>query len=160
MTDLGLVWEFTRFRLRQSLEGLTDDQLRQRPFEGGHSIVEIVYHIAGAEHYWGSRLAGIDPNRSEYDVLLDRAIHDGFLNEKDFPFGLEDLNRAAIEKALDYTEELIRPIFENPTNAHLTMNMLSPIGDPVTGKQGLTRLAQHAGYHTGQIWMIRMKFGF
>lgn len=160
MTELGEVWAFTRVRLDQSLTGLTDEQMRKTPYPGGHSIFEIAYHIAGAEHYWATRLAGIDPNRTEYDAKIDRAIFDGFLREGDSPFTEDDLNQSSLSQALAYTEGLVRPIYENPTPEQLEFKMTSPIGDQVTGREGLIRLAQHAGYHTGQIWTIRLMNGW
>lgn len=160
MTELGDVWAFTRVRLDQSLDGLTDKQMMVTPYPGGHSIFEIAYHIAGAEHYWACRLLDIDPNRTPYDAKIDRAIFDGFLREGDSPFTEDDLNRSALDQALAYTEGLIRPIYENPTAEQLEFRMKSPIGDDVTGREGLIRLAQHAGYHTGQIWTIRLMNGW
>lgn len=160
MTELGEVWAFTRVRLDAALDGLTDDQMRVLPWSEGHSIFEIAYHIAGAEHYWATRMLGIDPERTPYDAKLGRAIMDGFLREGNSPYGEEDLNLSSLGQALAYSEGLIRPIYEAPTEAQLTMRMKSPIGDDVSGREGLIRLAQHAGYHTGQIWTIRMMNGW
>lgn len=160
MTELGKVWAFTRYRLEMSLGDLTDEQIQATPYPGGHSIAEIVAHVAGAEHYWSARLLGTDPNATELDAKLDLAIHDGFLREGNSPFTLEELTKAKLLELLEYSGNQVRPLYEDPTEEQLTTRMRSPIGDDVSGEEGLIRLAQHAGYHTGQIWMIRMMHGW
>ncbi|MCW5947214.1 MAG: DinB family protein [Fimbriimonadales bacterium] len=160
MNDLFEVWAFTRVRLDQSLEGLDDAGIKWRQHGNSHTIGEILYHIAGAEHYWAARLNRIDPKRSEFDAKLDLAIHDGFLREGHSPFGESEMNLRDCSLALDYTRTEIKPILANPSAEMLEMPLISPVGDHVTGRQGLHRLVQHCGYHTGQIWMIRSHPGF
>jgi hypothetical protein len=48
MTDLGHVWLFTRHRLAATIADLSDEQMRWTAYEGGHSIFEYIYHVAGA----------------------------------------------------------------------------------------------------------------
>ena len=157
MSDLADVWSFTRVRLAASYEGLSDDQLRWRPHPAAHDIGEILYHIAGAEHYWWARLSGA---KSGLDERLDWAVKDGFLRNAPCPFGNEDISLNKIEAALAFTRERIFPILLAPTVEQLSMQLESPIGDMVSGREGMIRLVQHAAYHTGQIWMIRMSPGF
>lgn len=157
MNALHDVWEFTRQRLDQSLDGLSLAQLEWRPYEESHPTFDLVYHICGAEHYWASRLGGTDPAENEYAARLDKAVHDGFLREGTAPFGAPEFRSIAeLRKAMDYTAAEVRALHKNLSQDVLDMPLLSPIGDPVTGYQGLIRLAQHAGYHTGQIWIYRM----
>lgn len=156
MTDFAQVWHFTRFRLNEAIHDLSDAQLCWRLRENSHTIGEIVYHIAGAEHYWGTRLSSKSPDANEYDARLDSAVHDGFLREGGSPFAESEMTAAGIQKALSQSFEELKPVIESPTKAQLAMELTSPVGDEVTGRTGLARVAQHAGYHTGQIWMIRM----
>ncbi|MER3401941.1 MAG: hypothetical protein C4336_08465 [Armatimonadota bacterium] len=58
------------------------------------------------------------------------------------------------------TYALLRPIIENPTSDVLQKSVISPIGDPIDWREALIRVAQHASYHTGQIWLIRMSQGW
>jgi uncharacterized damage-inducible protein DinB len=160
MNDLFEVWAFTRVRLDQSLEGLGDEELKWRQHDNSHTIGEILYHIAGAEHYWAARLQRIDPKKTEFDSKLDLAIHDGFLREGKSPFEGSKMNLDDCSRALEYTRAEIEPILSNPSAEMLEMPLISPVGDHVTGRQGLHRLVQHAGYHTGQIWMIRFHPNF
>ena len=156
MRDLADVWLFTRARLRQTLADLTDEQMLWRQHSDGHSIGEYLYHIAGAEHYWASRMSGRHPSGTEFEGKLDGAVLYGFLREGEFPFGEADMTKAKAEAALAFTYERIKPVFEEPRPEQLTMPLISPMGDNVTGREGLIRLAQHAAYHTGQIWVVRL----
>lgn len=155
MSDLELVWRFTRQRLAQSLEGLSDSAIRWRQHHCSHTIGEILYHVAGAEHYWGTRILESDPNATELGRKLERATYDGFLRDGACPFGESEMTLGHCLDALNYTEEQIRAVFATSDSARLQLRLTSPIGDPVTVREGLARLAQHAGYHTGQVWMIR-----
>lgn len=150
------VWQFTRDRLKPSYEDLTEDQLLWRPHPEAHNIGELLYHMAGAEHFWAARLSGRDPHATEWEAKLDRAVREGFLIEgSSSPFEAEDMKMPLIEQALEFSETSLRPILENPTQEQLEMRMISPLGPEVTGYGGLLRIAQHAGYHTGQIWVYR-----
>jgi uncharacterized damage-inducible protein DinB len=155
MSELGDVWRFTRTRLDDAIRGLTPRQLAWKAHERAHSIAEIVYHVAACEHYWAARLAKIEPIEDDFDRRLEQAVHAGFLRDGDSPFGEVDATPEALSRVLERTAAEIGPLYDLPTPDQLSMPLTSPIGDPVTGKDGLTRLAQHAGYHTGQIWMLR-----
>jgi len=157
MSHLCEVWQFTRERLDQSYKDLTRDQLLWRPHENAHSIGELLYHMAGAEHFWASRMTDRDPHATPYEERLDKAVREGFLLEGTLsPFAPEDMELHLIDKALEFSGSALRPILENPTEKQLTMKMISPLGPEVTGMGGLLRIVQHAGYHTGQIWIYRM----
>lgn len=153
MYPLGVVWQFTRKRLADVLDGLSDAQLRFRPFPTGHSAGEYALHVAGAECYWATWLsAGLAP--SPVADRLERAVFGGFLAEGPFEFSDEEITVSSVRDALDYSGSLIRPIITAPSQEQLAASLISPIGDPVDGLAGLARLAQHAGYHTGQIVLL------
>ncbi len=158
MTIYAEVWNFTRARLAEAIEGLSEEQLSWRLYPEAHTIFEMVYHVAGVEHYWSSRMTGRDPAATDFEALLDLAVHGGFLREGvGGPFReAKYLTAAALDQAIAFTGERVRLIMENPTEAQLAMVLESPVGDSVTGAQGLARLSQHASYHTGQIWLASM----
>lgn len=153
--DIGQVWLFTRSRLSASWEDLDELELSWRPSRVNHSIGELLIHIAGAEHYWAKRLSGITDS-DEFSQKLDHSVRQGFLVDGEFPFSADEINRELISRALEKSYQEIEPIMSNPSTEILEMKLISPIGDDVSGKEGLIRLAQHAGYHTGQIWLMRM----
>ncbi|NUL82448.1 MAG: DinB family protein [Armatimonadetes bacterium] len=156
MRELHEVWKFGRVRLAQSIEGISDEQLRWRPYEGGHNIAEILYHIAGAEHYWANRIVGWPEPTTEADRAIDQAVIMGFLREGAFPIPETEFTGDAIESALGKAAGRIEPVFLIASEEMLSRPITSPIGDTVRGSEGLVRLAQHASYHTGQIWLMRM----
>jgi uncharacterized damage-inducible protein DinB len=156
MTDLGLVWEFTRMRLDAALDGVTEVQAAWRPYPGAHCIAEHLVHVAGAEHYWAARLRGLDPRGSEFESKLDRSVREGYLVDGLPPFGADGTSLSFGRRCLDHSRAEIGDLMSAPSADQLAREVESPVGDQVTGKQGLVRLAQHAGYHTGQIWLIRM----
>lgn len=160
MAQLADIWRFTRDRLRQSFDGLSDEQMAWRCPNGGHTVFEYLFHVAGAEHYWASRLTGRDPAATELEAKLDRAVIDNFLEEGGCPFGEDEMNRAAVEGALKFAFESLDPVIDNPSDEQLAAPMKGPAGDTITGREGLIRVAQHAAYHTGQIWMVRFDGSF
>lgn len=153
MHPFGEVWIFTLKRLHSTLNAMNDHQASARAFEGGHSTIEYCLHIAGAEHYWASRLGACSP--SERGTQLERCLFEGFLNEGPFPTELSNYTLSSAIEALEWTHSLIMPVYEAPTERQLSLELVSPIGDSVTGREGLLRLAQHAAYHTGQIVLLQ-----
>ncbi|MFN8138626.1 MAG: DinB family protein [Fimbriimonadales bacterium] len=150
------LYQFGRARLAASLEGLSDEQIGWRPHDGAHTIAEILYHLAGAEHYWWARLTPISETDPRFDKRLDAAVFEGFLRDGRCAFSGEELRLAAVHSCLRQSRENIEPILSKPTAEQLSQRLMSPIGDEVSGEEGLIRLCSHAPYHVGQIWMIRM----
>lgn len=153
MHPFGEVWRFTRSRLTSILAAMSENEARFRAFSGGHSTIEYCLHMAGAEHYWASRLGGVP--RSERGDLLERCLFEGFLHDGSFPSELSTHTLDQAQTELAWTFELIAPIFESPTESQLLMELTSPIGDAVSGREGLLRLSQHAAYHAGQIMLLQ-----
>jgi len=159
MHDLLTIWQFTRTRLAQAIAGLNEAQLNWRLFEGAHSIAEYLYHVAGAELYWAHHLGRWQP-ADEFEAGVLACATDSFLNEKPFPLPQSVCTLYDVERALNLSRAHLSPILESPTPEQLAKPVRSPIGDPVTGREGLIRVAQHAAYHTGQIWLMRMHPAF
>lgn len=159
LPSAGDVWRFTRARLAQSLDGLDESAGNLSAFPGGHTIAEIVLHIAGAEHYWWARMAEVSAGHPEFDAKLDAAVIDGFLRDAPVPFEPDEITLANGIAKLEAMRPRIEALYFGASEEQLGIPMISPIGDPVDGREGLIRLAQHAGYHTGQIWQIRLLAG-
>lgn len=162
MSDFAVVWRFARSQLDNALDGLSDAQMLWRLYPEAHNIGEIVYHIAGYEHYWTARLTGADPAATEYEALLDLAVLNGFLREGvGGPFrDPKYLSASAGLEALEFTRARLEPLISRPGKEHLERQIQSPLGDTISGREGLARLAQHAAYHTGQIWQIAQSPAF
>lgn len=156
MSEVHDLWVFGRKRFLASLSGLSEEQANWRLHNDAHTIIEITYHLAGAEHFWWARLNEVDPDSSAFDARLDSAVYDGFLRDGECPFAGEELTVANALAVYQRSGELIEPILMRPTADQLHMKLTSPIGDLTTGADGLIRLASHAPYHGGQVWMMRM----
>lgn len=159
MSELAAIWHFTRARLAQAIEGLTEVQLNWRLFESAHSIAEYLYHVAGAELYWAHHLGDWRP-ANEFEAGVLACATDSFLNAKPFPLPQSVCTMREVARALNLSQAQLTPIIESPTPEQLAKPVRSPIGDPITGHEGLIRVAQHAAYHTGQICLMRMHPAF
>ena len=155
MEAIAELWRFTRLRLDQAIADLDDRALNWRLFDGAHSIAEYLYHVAGVELYWAHHLGGYMP-QDEFEQGVLRCATDSFLREAPFPLLPSACTVEQVRRTLARSGELFRPLVEAPTAEQLAMPVTSPIGDPITGREGLLRAAQHASYHTGQIWLMRM----
>lgn len=155
MSELATVWRFTRRRLAQAIEGLTDAQLTWRMSDGAHSIAEYLYHVAGVELYWAHHLRGWQP-ADDFEAGVLQCTCDSFLNAQPFPLSQAQCNAADVERALQLAYAQLAPLIESPTPEQLAKPVRSPIGDPIDGREGLIRAAQHAAYHTGQVRLMRM----
>jgi uncharacterized damage-inducible protein DinB len=151
------IWNFTRLRLDPAYRDLTEEQLLWRPHAAAHNIGELVYHMAGCEHYWAARMSDRDPRANAWEEKLDIAVRDGFLIDgTSSPFTPEEMKLPLLEEALEFTGQELTPILQAPTKKQLEMRLISPLGPEVSGYEGFLRIVQHAGYHTGQIWIYRM----
>lgn len=153
-------WEFTRVRLAQSIDDLTEEQGAWRPFPGANTITEMVFHLAGAEHWFGCRVLGVDPNSTEFERKLDNSVRAKFLTGDIFPFEGEELTLANAKQALEFSSKRARQFLTEQTPEQLARQIESPLGPIVDGVGGLLRIAQHSAYHTGQIWTYRQMPGF
>ena len=158
MSPYGEIWKFTRERLAQSYSDLTPEQLAWRPNPGAHNIGEWIYHVAGAECWFASRLTG--NGGSEFEKKLMGAARASFISDDPFPFGDGDMTVKGIGEALSLSGAFIGPVIESPSADQLSMPVETVIGPVVEGVACLWRVAQHAAYHTGQIWLYRQNPAF
>ncbi|MER3462227.1 MAG: hypothetical protein C4342_04295 [Armatimonadota bacterium] len=156
VTEFGEVWLFTRERLAGAWEDLREQQLHWTPWPGAHSIAKILAHVAGAEHYLGSRILGIEPGGNDEDARLDRAVIASFIEEDEpFPYAEEELTHSFVSSLLERSGAIAKRAVSHPSEEQLQRQFRAPLGNTITGRQALWRMAQHAGYHTGQIWTYR-----
>jgi hypothetical protein len=158
MSQYGEVWTFTRGRLEQAYQDLSDAQLRWRPHPESHCIGEMVYHVAGVEIWFGLQMS--DTKRTAELAKLSEAARASYITGDPFPFDDSDMTKQALDAALETAYEVVGPVIENPSSEQLTMQVETVIGPVVNGVACLWRIAQHAAYHTGQIWTYRMDPGF
>ncbi len=153
------IWKFTRERLDQAFQDLNDEQLRWRPFEGGHNIGEMIFHIAGVEAWFATRFLEMVPNSPD-EMRLISAARDSFITEVESPFADNEMTVEFLKETLAKTSQMIEPILANPKPEFLEKPIETVIGPIVPGIGCYWRLAQHSAYHTGQIWTYRMMPNF
>ncbi|MBS1717971.1 MAG: DinB family protein [Armatimonadetes bacterium] len=157
MSQLQDVWRFTRVRLDASLAGLSNEQLNWRPYPGGHTIAENVYHTVGAEHYWCWRISGRDPSATAFDRELEAAVGPAYDHGISIASqGAKENTMEGLREAMDYVYALADEVMGSADEAKMQTMMISPLGDNLSQYNGLVRMSQHAGYHAGQIWQIRL----
>jgi uncharacterized damage-inducible protein DinB len=126
--------------LRKVLEGVSAQMVSVRPIPGGHSIWEIVLHLAA------------------WDDVVARRIEEGLAiespDEGDFP-PVVDMGTRAWQGALDLLDARHHRLIQ-------IVSGLDParLRDKVAGKEYtidhmLRGVAQHMAYHAGQIALIR-----
>jgi hypothetical protein len=114
----------------------------------------MLYHLAAIEMYWPAKVYG-PPSDPELAFLVDHSI-DGFLNTQESSFKGEefrDIERA--QRVLSISAQHIEKLYGAPEDV-LNQEATAPMGDTIKVREGISRVAQHAGYHTGQIWIYRM----
>jgi hypothetical protein len=154
MAHLAAIWQFTRDRVRHAYNGLTDEQLAWRCPETGASIARLLYHVAGSEHYWGTRLAGRIPEESGFDARLDSFALPRFLEDPD-AISDEEMTRDSVEQTLARTYELCSAVVASPPDPKERVTVPTPEGEVVNAREGLVRLAQGTARDAGKIWNLR-----
>ncbi|MBD2723292.1 DinB family protein [Hymenobacter armeniacus] len=138
--------------LLTNLEGVTAAQAAQRPIKNGHSIWEIVVHLAGWTAIVRRRIAA------------DKPLQPG--DAEDWPALPADLTEASWQAALAAlrtAQEQLLAFLETMPEADLDRTIGAtfepPQGGSYTAYQMLHGVAQHYLYHAGQIVLLRKLLG-
>ena len=127
--------------IKELLSGVTAAQAHQRPIANGHSIWELVHHIAVWEDVGRRRLAG-DPA----EVPLS--------STEDWP-PAEDLSEAAWEKSKAALERSHQALVEAISRVPLSRLDEPILKDKSTVYVTLHGVIQHDLYHAGQIAILK-----
>ena len=158
MTDFYAAWSLSRGRFDAEIEGLTPEQMAWRLYPGSLTIAEAAIHVAGVEAKFGASILGL-----ELDGFLDRvraAATDGVVNDRPFPFSPQETTPELVVKALSESRALIEPALLDPTPERRAVSMVSALGPVITGEGAMARLGFHAGYHQGQVYLMKNAPGF
>lgn len=154
MSPYGEIWSFTRERLAQAFQDLSQEQLLWRPFPECHNIGEMLYHVAGVEVWFATRMSAVEDD-PEF-AKLSEAARAAYITSDPFPYGDAEMTLEKIDAVLATSGRLVSPVMSSPSESQLTMEVETVIGPVVPGVACLWRVAQHAAYHTGQIWTYRL----
>jgi len=133
-TFSGPAWHGPSFR--ELLDGVTDEQAREHPIDGVHSILELVVHVRAAMDLVSERLAG---NPKELTT------------EEDW----SDVSRMQFDAAVDELEHAQSRLFD--AVARLRPEDLDKVvpGKSYTIYVMVHGAMQHTTYHAGQIAILK-----
>ena len=157
MSDFSATWSLVRGRLINDIAGLTTEQLNWRLHPGTLTIGEMVIHVAGVEISFASQLLGETPEGLE--ARLKASATDGSVNDKPFPFAVEEITPEFVAEALAVALAKVEPLITNP-DPYRDVQIVSALGPTIDGSGAFARLAYHPGYHQAQVHMIRTAPGF
>ena len=142
-------------RLRASLAGLDDSDLRQRPHPGKWSIKEIVAHVAESEMMCAARVRFVFAQPGTAFVGYDQDIWAR-------AFAYNDLDPLAFEQAIELftvLRSIVRRVFDQATDVEWRQSGVHPDFGPVTLRQLLELYADHGERHIAQILRLRESIG-
>lgn len=157
MTDFEAAWSLTRTRLIDAVKDLSAEQLNWRMHNGVLTIGELTIHVAGVEVSFSTQLMRQTPEG--FDARIRAAGKDGVLNELPFPFDATEITPELVMQALDRGKALVEPLIQSPDSVR-NVEIVSALGPVIDGTGAFARLAYHAGYHHGQVHIIRTAPGF
>jgi uncharacterized damage-inducible protein DinB len=145
------IWDTVAFgtaQLLKVLDGLTPEQLLERPVGFKNSLAGLAVHLAGAN----ISFAHLIHERQMDDELKSAYLLTGKLNEIQQPEGETFLSLIAkITTSNRILKEALREV--NP--ADTARVLVRPSGYEVTIRWYLTLIAYHQSAHIGQMQMIR-----
>lgn len=157
MSDFSATWLLVRNRLIDAIAGLSAEQLNWRLHPGTLTIGEMAIHCAGVEVSFCSQLLGETPVGLE--ARLKAAATDGSVNDKPFPFAVEEITPEFVAEALAIALAKTEPLITNP-DPYRGVQIVSALGPTIDGTGAFARLAYHPGYHQGQVHIVKTAPGF
>ncbi|HEY8185817.1 MAG TPA: DinB family protein [Pyrinomonadaceae bacterium] len=125
-----------------TIQGITAQQAAARPFNGVHSIWELVLHIAAWERAVGKRLGGERAQLSDAEDWPDvPQTNDQSWEEA----------KAALRQAHDELVQAVSELDESKLDQSIIEGMSSAYVN-------LHGVIQHSLYHTGQIAILKKSF--
>lgn len=153
MTDLLAAYQLSRGRYSAEVQGLSQEQLTWRPYQGALSIGEMSLHLAGVELWFASQLTGAA--LTEEDQRLAKTATEGVVNENPFPYSPEEITPELVYAALDKGRAAMEPLMADPDPVR-SGTVQSALGPVIDGTGTLARMTFHPGYHHGQAYQIKM----
>jgi hypothetical protein len=133
--------------LRSVLEGIGAAAAAARPFEGAHSIWEIVLHLTGWTHEVASRLEGNEPR----PPALGDWPATGPVEE-----GRWGAARADLFSSHDDMLSALRRFPASRLSRRVGGERDAPLGTGVSYREMILGALQHDAYHAGQIALLKM----
>jgi uncharacterized damage-inducible protein DinB len=125
---------------KETLRGLSTEQLDRRPLESENSIAVLAVHIAGAEKFWvGDCIMQTSSNRDRPAEFSTRGVNASILNQK-------------LDESLDYVRTALAQLSDNDLSGHRNHPRT---GAQITVAWALSHVIQHTALHLGHMQITR-----
>lgn len=132
--------------ITESLDGITAEQATQRPIADGHTVYELVFHMAAWTGEVLQRLGGRPPQMPDEGDFPAPVTHISAAEWTAVKERLAERHRALADAIADFDESRLGDFVSPPRDA--------PLGTGVTYDAMLHGLIQHDAYHTGQMALL------
>jgi|CXWL01.1.fsa_nt_gi hypothetical protein len=157
MTDFEEAWILTRTRFCDAVKELNQEQLNWRIHPDTLTCGESALHVAGAEVRFAADLLKQVPEGLSFR-LYDSAAN-GVVNDLPFPFSASEITPKLVAEALETGKQNMGPLIANPDD-YRDCEVVTILGPTVNGTGVFARMAYHAGYHQGQVHLLKTAPGF
>lgn len=159
MSDYAASWELSRQRFLDSFRDLDQTALNWRIHPGALTIAEMALHVAGVELSFATQLLQT-PTLTPEQAKLKAAATEGVVNDNPFPYSPEESTPETVAAALDLAKSILEPVIREASPEVRAREIKSALGPIITGDGAFARLGFHAGYHQGQVHLVRTAPGF
>ncbi|QYK53442.1 MAG: hypothetical protein KF824_00795 [Fimbriimonadaceae bacterium] len=151
MNDFRMTWELSRGRFIESFSNLNHEQLNWQMHPNTLTIAEMAMHVAGVEVSFASQLLGTTLT-PEQELILSCSTQ-GVVNDEQFPVAPELLKPEYVKEAMNVGKGFAEALFEQGEGLR-QKELKSALGPMITGEGAFARLAMHALYHQGQVYLM------
>ncbi|MGD2163798.1 MAG: DUF664 domain-containing protein [Anaerolineales bacterium] len=125
---------------KETLKGLSTEQLDWRPLDSENSIAVLAVHIAGAEKFWVG------------DCILQESSN----RDRPAEFATKGENERTLSRVLDNSLNYVRTAVENLPDDFLNESRVHPrTGDEITVAWALNHVIQHTALHLGHMQLTK-----
>jgi len=151
MNDFRMTWELSRGRFIDSFSQLNHEQLNWRMHPNTLTIAEMAMHVAGVEISFSSQLLGTKLDSDQ--ELIRSCSTEGVVNDEPFPVAPELLTPEYLKLAMRVGKNFAETLFVQGEGLR-QKELKSALGPIITGEGAFSRLAMHALYHQGQVYIM------
>jgi len=125
---------------KQTLLGLSTEQLDWRPFEGENSIAALAVHIAGAEKYWVG------------DCIMEEPSN----RDRPAEFATRGVPQESLSRILDDSLNYVHTALGQLSDDLLSESRAHPrTGEQITVAWALAHVIQHTALHLGHMQVTK-----
>ncbi len=157
-SDFSQSWALSRSRFLDSFSDLNHEQINWRLHDETLTIAEMALHVAGVEIYFTTQLLKQTPEGVA--ATIAKCATEGVVNANPFPFSVDEMTPEFVAEAMELAKSMVEPVITEASAEIRGGELVSALGPVISGDGGFARLGFHAGYHQGQVHLIRTAPGF